>query len=131
VLGTPLPSNDGITVTAYAFQKPPAAAVTLDPPLEAGYVPAALDAQVCATTQDVVVGPPNFRVLTSDNEYGDSWTRTTSVGEPAFPPLGTLPRGSCIRGWIGFELPAEATVTDVLFTPVSGGDGTGTVLWSV
>jgi hypothetical protein len=131
VLDTPLVSNDGVTVTVFAFQQPPTKLEPLSVPPSAGYEPAVIEAEVCAGDSDTTIRPENFRLLTSENELWNPWDAPQSATVPAFPAAGTLLAGDCARGWITFEVPSVATFTDVVFTPDSGADGTGTLLWSI
>lgn len=131
VLDTPLVSNDGVTVTVFAFQKPPTRLEPLEIPPSEGFEPAVIDAQVCAGATDTTIQPGNFRLLTSENELWGPWDAPQAATVPAFPAAGTLPAGECARGWITYEVPEDVTFTDVVFTPDSGGDDTGTLLWSI
>jgi hypothetical protein len=131
VLDTPLVSNDGVTVTVYGFQKPPTKLETLSVPPSAGYELAVIEAEVCAGERDTTIQPGNFRLLTSQNELWGPWDVPEAATLPAFPEPGTLVAGDCRRGWITYELPEATTITDVVFTPDTGANGTGTLLWTV
>lgn len=130
-LGTELTSDDEITATVFAFEMPAADAEPLTVPPEDGYEVAVVDAEVCAGGQDVTIGPANFYALTSTNELWQPWDPPQAARLPAFPQRSLLTAGSCVRGWVTYELPAEATITDVVFAPESGGSETGTLLWTV
>ena len=131
VLDTPLVSNAGVTVTVFSFQKPPTKLEPLTVPPSEGFEPAVVEAEVCAGDEDTTIQPGNFRVLTSENELWGPWAAPQAATLPAFPEAGTLAAGDCRRGWITYELPTDAVITDVVFTPDSGSNGTGTLLWSV
>jgi hypothetical protein len=131
VLDTPLVSNDGVTVTVFAYQNPPTQLEPLEVPPEAGYVVAVVEAEVCAGETDTTIHPQNFRLLTSENKLWEPWDAPQTARSPALPGPGTLPAGECRRGWITYEIPSDVTITDVVFTPDSGADGSGTLLWSV
>jgi hypothetical protein len=131
VLDTPLVSNDGVTVTVFAYQNPPTKLEPLEVPPEAGYEVAVVEAEVCAGETDTTIHPQNFRLLTDENKLWEPWDVPQTATTPALPGPGTLPAGECRRGWITYEIPTDVVITDVVFTPDSGADGSGTLLWSV
>lgn len=132
VLDTPLPTNDGVTVTVFEYQNPPTQPQPVETPTDPGAVLVAIEVQVCGGEVDTTLRPGNFRLLDVQNQLWNPWDAPESVVTPAFPrQAGTLPAGECRRGWITYELPMDTQITDVVFTPDSGGDGTGTVLWTV
>jgi hypothetical protein len=131
VLDTPLVSNDGVTVTVFAYQNPPTNLQPLEVPPDAGYEIAVVEAEVCAGEADTTIHPQNFRLLTDENKLWEPWDVPQAATTPALPGPGTLPAGECRRGWITYEIPTDAVITDVVFTPDSGADGSGTLLWSV
>jgi hypothetical protein len=130
-LGTAQSTSDDVTVTVFAFEKPAVDPEPLDVSPEAGFEVAVVEAEVCAGGQDVTVQPGNFTLLTSESELWPPWDPPQAAALPAFPGAGTLPAGSCVKGWITFEVPVAAQVTDVVFALKSGGSGADTRLWSV
>ena len=132
VLDTPLVSNDGVIVRVFSYQNPPTdPAPTTVAPTE-GFELAVIEVEVCGGGTDTTVRPGNFRLLTVGNELWNPWEVPEAATTPAFPTeAGTLPAGECRRGWITYELPIDTDITDVVFTPDSGADGTGTVIWTV
>jgi hypothetical protein len=120
-LGTPATANNGqVAATVFGFRT------------MAGTGWAGADVQVCVVKNaifDVTVSQGPWLLLLADR-----------AGTPASPaPDGTLPQppyptdhrrippGGCVRGWIGFAVPAGTTPIAVQYSPT----GADPITWSV
>ncbi|MCU0267156.1 MAG: hypothetical protein MUF83_00775 [Acidimicrobiales bacterium] len=108
-----LPGGGTVTVHAVAFPaaptRPPAAPV-LD-----GRTLAAVDVEVCAPASEPVQGGGGLvTVRVADGAVVSSWSADQPV-EPALPDQADVPAGSCIRGWVSFEVAAGTPVAEVFY----------------
>jgi len=113
----------GITVTVYGAEVPaqPDPQVNFAPRL--GMVFVAVDAEVCATTKEGIAQDWWFTLGTPSASQTGS-----PIRQPAFPTAQALPVGSCVRGWVSFEIRAsDSQHVDVYFR-VPGPAGSSTEL---
>ena len=90
---------------------------------------AVVRAQVCATDSRIASRTQNFNVKTDKNELYPIWTQPQAGADPAMPASQSLAPGECIRGWITFQIPEDASVTSVLYSGRS--DGLEAIVWKV
>jgi hypothetical protein len=120
-VGQPVRTAQGNVITVYQFQSPAAYA-------EAGFVIAAADVGVCASSSTTVVTqgpgvvvhagitPRFFSVQMADgtvNEAQFPGVKDPALGEQLLQP------GQCLRGWVTFQVPEQQKPTYVIFRSLS------------
>jgi hypothetical protein len=119
--GQSVRTEQGNVITVYQFQSPADYA-------EAGFVIAAADVGVCASSSTTVVtqGPgvvvhagisPRFFSLQFDDGTVQE-AQFPPVKEPALPEK-LLNAGQCVRGWVTFHVPEQKKAAYVLFRSLS------------
>jgi hypothetical protein len=119
LFGTAHTSVDGmIKVTAYGLEDPiqPDPGVTPAPVGGRARVFAAADVEVCAISPIRYMGRDVFALS------GSSTFTPRPMKDPTFPETAfSVPEGSCVRGWISFEVDQAVPHRVVMFTDHSFG----------
>lgn len=119
-VGQPARTAQGNVITVYQFQSPAAYA-------EAGYVVAAADVEVCASSTTIVtqgpgvvvkagVSPRFFSVQFTDGTLQES--QFPGIKDPALPEELFQP-GQCVRGWVTFHVAEQKKIAFLLFRSIS------------
>lgn len=120
-MGQSVRTQQGNVLTVYQLQSPAAYA-------ESGYVIAAADVGVCASSSTTVVtqapgvlvkagiSPQFFSVGLDDGTLQEA--QIPGVKDPALP-VQLLAPGQCLRGWVTFHVPEQKKTAYVLFRSLS------------
>jgi hypothetical protein len=119
-VGQSVKTDQGNVITIYQVQSPAAYA-------ESGFVIAAADVGVCASSTTVVtqergvvvragISPEFFSAQLGDGTVQEAQAPGTK--DPALPEELLQP-GQCVRGWVTFHIPEQKKVGYVLFRSLS------------
>lgn len=121
-VGQEITGPNGMRVTVYEVQVPTTSKKTLAIPPDAGNQIVTVDAQICGGDRPLAgAGEGSFAVKTADNREYQFWNVPQTVNDPALPEARDLSAGECIRGWIPFQIPTDAQVSQVTFNPFPHG----------
>ena len=112
--GTPLATANGNVVTVYAVEVPtqPESVGGVTPTTDSARLYAALDGEVCA--KKVPITDTSQADFNLDAMAGPAKHTDHPIKEPAFPVKAqAVPLGSCVRGWVSFELDQSKPVVVV------------------
>lgn len=128
-LGAEQPWKTTSRITVFEVQSPPTTPKVLAVEPDPGFKLAVVRAQVCATDSRIDARTQNFNVKLVTNELYPIWSQPQAGADPAMPVSQSLPPGECIRGFITFQIPADAQVAQVLYSGAS--DGRDAIVWKV
>ncbi len=126
-LGRAAPANNGqVTATVFAYRQPAGGAAS-----PAGTVWGAADVQVCVQRTalfDVTVSRGPWQVVAPTGQtIAARLDVDPGLPQPAYPiDYRRLAPGECVRGWIGFAVPAGQRPIAVQYAP----PGAPTVSWA-
>lgn len=85
----------------------------------------AIEVEVCAGDKQAVekVGERRFTLQGVDGRSFDPWAAPDYTNDPRFTAEQTLRPGECTSGWISYEVPKDAQITQVTYDV--GGKGAG------
>ena len=90
---------------------------------------AVADIQACVGAATASYYPSDFLLVTADNRTYSFWNVQIGAREPNLTDsMRDVPAGQCTRGYLTFELPPDAQVAQVRYSPSSGGLP---LLWAV
>ena len=82
---------------------------------------AVADIQICPTST-LDASPTDFQIQTTDNRTWTFWNVQIGVREPNLTQVlfADIAAGTCVRGWLTFQIGAGATPKTVIYAPSSG-----------
>ena len=122
-LGTALETPEGNSVNVFRVEMPAEPDEPLTVEVDEGSQLAAVEGEFCATGGDDVraLSDTDFFLVTADERLLSSIDAT--MNSPRFPASQTAAASTCLRGWIGFAVPAGDAVAAVRWDVTGTGGG--------